>query len=168
MTHWSDFTGPIMPYLLTILTIWDSFLSPLNINISGPIMPYLLTILTYLTYHMGVVPPTLTVLRFKTYIRFQKYLQNVYPDSKIRRPSWRRASGSKVNNQISYTLHHIYRIPTITTIYFIYTTIYQIPYKFRTMTDDRIWIVFRARTGESCRLQNGPPTFAIFYSCAQL
>ena len=62
-----------------------------------------------------------------------------------------------MNNQIPYTFHPIYRIPTITTIYYI--PIYHIPYKFRTMTDDRMCIVFRARTGESCRVQNGWPTF---------
>ena len=34
-------------YLLTILTIWDSFLLPLKINISGPIMHYAYSIYAY-------------------------------------------------------------------------------------------------------------------------
>ena len=70
----------------------------------------------------------------------------------IRRPSWRRAGGREVNNQIPCSFHPIYPLPTITTIYYI--LIYHTPYKFRTMTDDRMYIVFRARSGESCCLDS--------------
>ena len=36
------------------------------------------------------------------------------------------------------------------------------PYKFRMMTDDRMCIVFRARSGESCSVSNVSPTFLAF------
>ena len=83
----------------------------------------------------------------------------------IRRPFWRRAGGREMNNQIPYTFHHIYRIPTITIIYYI--PIYHIPYKFRTMPNDRMSIVFRARTGKSCCLDSvvNFPTFTVGLNC---